>query len=373
MSATTTMSATSGGRRLRIGTVALAALALAAACGSSSASSSSASPGSTTSPVTLKIASYDSFAISKETLQKFTDMTGIKVETVLGGDAGDLVNRAILTKGKPEGDVMWGVDNTLLSRAVKAGIFVPYQATDLDQIDGAYRGLVPGHEVTPVDYGDVCINYDKNWFASKGIAPPMTLADLTKPQYKDLLVVENPATSSPGLAFLLATVAEMGTTGWQTYWSDLRKNGVKVDDGWTEAYSTDFSGSSGKGPRPLVLSYASSPPAEIVYSTDNPKPTEPPTGVMTDGCFRQIEFAGILKGTPHEAQAQQLIDFMLSETWQADLPLNMFVFPVREGVTLPDVFTKFAAVPPQPLTLPPNVIEDNRDAWVNEWTTTVLR
>jgi thiamine transport system substrate-binding protein len=343
---------------------AVAAAFLAAACGGDDSSGND-------EPVTLRLVSYDSFLISPETLQAFTDDTGIRVETVLGGDAGEVVNRAILTKGNPEGDVLWGIDTTLLSRAVREELFVPYESPELANVGAEYRDLVPGHEATPVDYGDVCINYDRAWFDEKDVDPPTSLDDLAKPAYKDLLVVENPATASPGLAFLLATIAR-DPDGWQDYWQKLRANGVKVVSGWTEAYSTEFSGSSGKGPRPLVVSYASSPPAEIVFAAD-PKPAEPPTAVLTDGCYRQVELAGILRGTDHEDEARQLIDFLLGETWQADLPLNMFVFPVRDGVELPEVFTQFAAVPAEPLTLPAEEIDANRETWIDEWTSTVLR
>jgi thiamine transport system substrate-binding protein len=327
--------------------------------------------GSSDDPVTLRLVAYDSFLLSDATLEQFTADTGIEVETVIGGDAGEVVNRAVLTKGKPEGDVLWGVDNTLLSRAVDEGIFVPYESPELASVDPALTALVPGHEATPVDYGDVCVNYDKAWFEDEGIEPPATLESLTDPQYKDLLVVENPATSSPGLAFLLATIARFGPDGWQGYWEDLRANGVEVVNGWTEAYTIEFSGSSGKGPKPLVVSYASSPPAEIVFATD-PKPTEPPTGVVTDGCFRQVEFAGILEGTQHEEEARQLVDYMLSDTWQGDIPLNMFVYPAREGVVLPEVFS-LSSVPDAPLSLPPEEIDANREAWIKAWTDTVLR
>lgn len=350
-------------RHPKLATLVLTAALLAAACGGS---------GSDDGPVTLKLVAYDSFAISDETLQAFKDQTGITVDKVLGGDAGELVNRAILTKGKPEGDVLWGVDNTLLSRAEAEGIFVPYASPQLASVDAAVRDLSPTNAATPVDYGDVCVNYDKLWFEDKGIAPPSTLADLTKAAYKDLLVVQNPATASPGLAFLLATIAQLGEDGWQQYWTDLRANGVKVVNGWTEAYNSEFSGSAGKGPRPLVVSYASSPPAEVVFAPD-PKPIEAPTASLTDGCFRQVELAGILKGTKHEREARQLIDFMLGETWQSDLPLSMFVFPVRQGVPLPEAFTDFAAVPEAPLSLPPGQIDVNRQAWVDEWTQIVLR
>ena len=351
--------------------VVLAALLVVAAGACSDDGGSSDGGGSSDDPVTLRLVAYDSFLLSDGTLQQFTADTGIKVETVIGGDAGEVVNRAVLTKGKPEGDVLWGVDNTLLSRAVDEDIFVPYESPELTSVGPAFRALVPGHEATPVDYGDVCVNYDKAWFEDEGIEPPSTLESLTDPQYKDLLVVENPATSSPGLAFLLATIARFGPDGWQGYWEDLRANGVEAVNGWTEAYSTEFSGSSGKGPKPLVVSYASSPPAEIVFATD-PKPTEPPTGVVTDGCFRQVEFAGILEGTKHEEEARQLVDYMLSDTWQADIPLNMFVYPVRQGVALPEVFS-LSSVPDAPLSVPPEEIDANRDAWIKAWTDTVLR
>ncbi len=353
--------------------VIVAVAAILAACGSSSNSGAAGSEAnSSAAGGTLRLLTYDGFVISKATLQAFKDATGYTVEQVTGGgDAGEVVNRAILTKGKPEGDVLFGVDNTFLSRALDQHLFVPYATPALASVASAFQELVPGHEATPIDYGDVCINYDKRWFAAKHITPPSTLDDLTKPAYKGRLVVENPATSSPGLAFLLATIAKFGEAGWSGYWSELKANSVKVVDGWTQAYSTEFSGSAGKGPYPIVVSYASSPPAEVVGV--EPKPTEAPTASFTDGCFRQVEFAGILVGTKHEKQAQQLIDFMLGPTWQADLPLNDYVFPVRSGVPLPAEFTEFAAKPPHPLSLPPQEIEKQRDTWIKQWTNLVLR
>ena len=283
-----------------------------------------------------------------------------------------MVNKAALTAGNPEGDVLFGVDNTLLTRALGAGVFTPYRSDDLAALRPELSQDTSNGYVTPVDYGDVCVNIDDAWFDEHQLAPPRGIDDLTDPLYKDLLVVENPATSSPGLAFLLASVARYGEDGWQDYWAGLRANGVKVTNGWTEAYSGDFSGSSGKGDRPLVLSYASSPPAEIVYAPD-PKPTTPGTSVMTDGCFRQVEYAGILAGTDELAASRAVIDWLISPEVQADVPLSMFVFPARDGVELPQVFTDFAAVPASPLTLPADEIADHREEWVDAWTDVVLR
>jgi thiamine transport system substrate-binding protein len=347
--------------------LAVAVAVVAAGCGGDNGSSSG--------PVTLTLITHDAFAYTTDpnVFDQFTQQTGIKVNIPQGvGDAGVVLNKAILTKGKPEGDVLWGVDNTLQSRAVDSGAFEPYSSPALATVEPAFRDLVPGHELTPVDYGDVCINYDKAWFAAKGVPVPQTLDELRKPEYKNLLVVENPTTSSPGLVFLLATVAKYGSGGWQQYWKDLRANGVKVTDDWTQAYTAEFSGSSGKGSYPLVVSYGSSPPAEVVGATD-PKPTEAPTGVLTDSCFRQEEFVGVLKGTNHAKEAGKLIDFLLGKAFQEDMPLNMYVYPVITGAALPDVFTKFAVVPPSPLSLPPKDIAANRDRWIDEWTNIVLR
>lgn len=318
---------------------------------------------------TVTLVTHESFNVTKGVLDGFTKKTGITVKVLRSGDAGAAVNQAILTKGNPQGDVFFGVDNTFLSRALKEKIFTPYEAAGLDQVPTEFQ-LDPGHNVTPIDYGDVCVNYDKEYFAGK--TPPATYADLAKPEYKNLLVVENPATSSPGLAFLLGSVAEFGADGWQKYWTQLKANGVEVVDGWEQAYNGSFSGGSqSKGKKPLVVSYASSPPAEVAFAE---KPiTEAPTGVALDTCFRQIEFAGLLKGAKNTEDGKKLLDFLLSPEFQQDVPMQMFVFPVRKDATLPAVFTKFAAKPTAPQQLPADEIAANREAWIKTWTSTVLK
>lgn len=326
-------------------------------------------------PVTLTLVVYDSFPAADTSLNTalagFTEQTGIGVTLAVAGDAGTMVSRAALTAGNPEGDVMWGVDNTLLSRALAAEVFDPYESTEWSAIDPALTALVPGNEATPVDSGDVCLNYDIAWFAERGLEPPATLADLTDPAYRDLLVVQNPASSSPGLAFLLATVASFGTDGWQQYWADLRANGVEVVDSWTTAYYERFSGSSGKGPRPLVVSYATSPPAEVLFA--DPPRTDAPTASIEATCFRQVEFAGVLRGTDHRDEARQLVDFLAGATFQAEVPLNLFVYPGRTDVALPEAFTTYGSRAADPFTVAPADIAANQQAWIDEWTAIVLR
>jgi thiamine transport system substrate-binding protein len=266
--------------------------------------------------------------------------------------------------------VLFGVDNNLLARANAGDVFEPYESPELASVDPKLV-LDPEHRATPIDRGDVCLNYDKAWYADRGVAPPRNLVDLTLARYRDQLVVENPATSTPGLAFMLSSIAEFGEK-WQGYWRKLKANGVLAVDGWEDAYYTRFSGAAGsKGNRPIVVSYASSPPAEVIFG--KPRPTTAPTGVVESTCFRQIEFAGVLRGAKNVEGAQKLVDFMLSERFQEDIPLQMFVFPARRDAALPPEFEKFAVVPKHPLELSPQVINENRESWVDQWTDIVVR
>ncbi len=317
------------------------------------------------------LVTHDSFAIPKQVKAQFERESGLKLRILQGGDAGETVNRALLTKGNPQGDVLFGIDNNLLSRGLDEGLFEPYEATDLALVEAGYR-LDPTHHVTPIDHGDVCLNIDRTWFASRGIAPPSSLADLTGSRYRKLLVVENPATSTPGLAFMLATIARFGESGWQDYWRRLRANDVLVVDGWEEAYTARFSGAGGSnGTRPIVVSYATSPAAEVIFAAR--PPTTAPTAAVTSTCFRQIELAGVLTGAKNVDGAHALIDFMLSERFQAAMPESMFVLPVRTGTPLPAAFRRYAVSPARPLELPAAEIGRNRDRWIDEWTRAVLR
>lgn len=322
-------------------------------------------------PTDVVLVTHDSFVVSKDVKTAFEQETGLKLRILQTGDAGETLTKALLTAGNPQGDVLFGVDNTLLSRALEGDVFDAYEPPALEKVDERYV-LDPEHRVTPIDHGEVCLNVDKAWFADHGIAPPRSMDDLDDPLYRKLLVVQNPATSSPGLAFLLATIARYGEGGWQGFWQRLRENDVLVVDGWEEAYTVRFSGAAGsRGDRPIVVSYASSPPAEVIFRT--PQPTTAPTAVVEDSCFRQIEFAGVLRGARNEDGARKLVDFMLSTRFQEDIPLSMFVFPVNRDAELPPEFVKFAVQPESPLDLPPEEIEANRDDWIKAWTDIVIR
>jgi thiamine transport system substrate-binding protein len=322
-------------------------------------------------PPVLTLMTHDSFAVDKSLLEGFEEKFGVTLKIIKGGDAGAVLTQAILSKSNPLADVFFGVDNTFMSRALSADIFIPYASPQLEQIP-AHLKLDPQNRLLPVDYGEVCLNYDKAWFAKKGIAPPTDLDDLLKPEFRGLTVVENPATSSPGLAFLLATIGRYGEAGYLIFWERLRNNDLYVANGWTDAYYGQFSRAKG-GTRPIVVSYASSPAAEVFYSETKLDGAPTAAILSPQSAFRQIEFVGILKGTGEKELAARLVDFMLSPEFQSGIPLNMWVFPANSATPVPESFLKYTQSVENPVLLTPESIASGREKWVEAWTETVLR
>ncbi len=366
------------GRRLRLLALGVVLAVVAAACTDGAGETSTgdgpaqeltaeAVAAADTSGVTVRLVTHDSFVVTEGIFDEFTAATGVSVDVVAGGDAGEVVARAILTAGAPEADVLFGIDNTFLQRGLDAELFVPYRSPGLDDVPDDLELDAGTHRVTPVDYGDVCVNYWADALPEGAL--PLSLDDLTRPELASTFVTQDPESSSPGFAFFLATVAAYGPDGWEDYWQQLADGGVTITSGWEEAYYGEFV--AGGGDRALVTSYASSPVAEVVFA--DPPVDAPPTGVVLDSCFRQIEFAGILAGTDHPEAAAKLIDFLLSAEFQADIPLNMFVAPANDTVELPEVFLAHQVEPTRTLALTPAEIEANRAAWTERWAEIVLR
>jgi thiamine transport system substrate-binding protein len=305
------------------------------------------------------LVTHDSFAMDEAVLEEFTRKSSIVIDVRKVGDAGALTNQLVLTKGNPIGDVAYGVDTTFASRALDEDVFAAYESPEAAN-GPADHALDDTDRLTAVDIGDVCLNVDTAALAAKGVPVPKGYADLVKPEYRDLLVVEDPATSSPGLAYLLGTIAALGD-GWQDHWRALKANGVQVVSGWEEAYTQEFSGSSGKGPRPIVVSYASSPSAELADDGT------PRTAAVLDTCFRQVEYAGILAGAAHADDAEEVMDFLLSEEFQSKVPEQMYVYPARSDVALPEAWRQAAPLPTAPAELPSAEIQENRERWIAEW------
>lgn len=311
-------------------------------------------PAQPSSAATLTVLTHESFELPDELIARFEHDAGVQLDFVTA-DSGALVNQLILTKDAPLADVVYGIDNTFASRAVQEQILVDYTSPALPPAaqDQALSQL------TPIDFGDVCLNADLAWFQQHGLALPETLTEITRPEYRDLTVVINPTSSATGLAFLLATIGEQGDA-WLDYWHALQDNGVKVAVDWTEAYYTDFSGADGAGPRPLVLSYATSP----AYTVEAGSST---TKALLKTCFRQVEYAGVLAGASNEKAARAFIDFLLSAEVQAAIPSQMYMYPINPDVELPDEWVKFAPLATEPIDVPLETIDANRDAWLRQW------
>lgn len=308
------------------------------------------------------VATHDSWNMSKKVLDAFTEQTGYTLKIQPSGDAGALTNKLVLTKGSPIADVVYGIDNTFASRAVDEGVLTDYTPDPNPGEKFEPQDPTTAGQVTPVDYSDVCVNVDDTWFEKNDVPPPTSFEDLADPRYRGLFVTPAPSTSSPGLAFLLATVAEYGEGGWQDYWQRLVDNDAKITAGWSDAYQVDFTAGGGSGDRPIVLSYASSPPFTIPEGGDRPT-----TSALLDTCFRQVEYAGVLDGAANPEGARAFVDFMDSRPFQEALPEEMYVFPVDPEANLPDLWAKYAVPAENPRTLPEADIAEHRAQWLEEW------
>ncbi|MCL1900202.1 MAG: thiamine ABC transporter substrate-binding protein [Promicromonosporaceae bacterium] len=319
---------------------------------------------------TVTLITHNSFHVDEELLWAFEDETGLTVEHLAIGNAAVLTNQVALTAGSPLGDVVFGIDSNFAGRVLDAGALEPFLPGNLPTGVERYLLFAGDDEpiLTPIARGDVCINYDLDWFAAAGIAPPATFADLTNPEFRDLLVVMNPVTSSPGLAFLLATIAEFGEDGgWRQFWADLREGGVRVAESWSLAYNSEFTATSPEGTHPIIVSYASSPAFTL-----NADETATTTAALTDTCFQQIEYAGLLRGAANPDGGRALLEWLLTPDFQAGIPGSMWIWPIDPAIAPPADWAAHAARPAASLTLPPELVEANRDAWLDQWTETVL-
>ncbi len=314
----------------------------------------------------LRVLTHSSFNLPKPLLAEFERSAGVRLQLVKGGDAGEMLNKLILTRAKPIADVVFGIDNALWHKAHAANV--------LDAYDGpaARRPSVAevGAGVVPVTYGFVNLNADKAWLAREKRSAPTTLMDLTRPEWAGKLVVPHPATSSPGLAFLLAMVGGLGEEAAFAWWAQMRANGLKVVKGWSEAYYTEFSRNGGS--RPLVVSYASSPAAEVFYSKE--KITEPPTLnlLLKGGVFRQVEGVALVRGGGQRAAAGQFIEFLRSPPVQQALQTEMWMLPADKGAA---PVAALAGVPTPTAVDNPSAdtVAAHSGQWVTRWTRTVLK
>ena len=349
-------------RTLLAGSAATAVGLALAACGSKG------SGGSGSAGDTVTVVTHDSFSVPDELIAAFKEDTGYTLELVASGDAGELTNKLVLTKDAPLGDAFFGVDNSFASRILDEGVLDTAAAVDLPE--GADQYVIDDTPaLTPIDFGEVSINIDTAWFAEHGATPPSTFEDLAAAEHEGRFVAINPSTSSTGLAFLLATVAHFGTAetgGFADYWRQLAANGMRVDEGWTSAYYTDFSGGGKGGAYPIVVSYSSSPAATL--TADGSAST---TAALPATAIRQVEYAGVLAGAANPEGARAFLTWMLSADVQSSIPENMYMYPVSPAAVLSEEIAKFGAASDEPVTVAADDIAANREAWLETWTEAV--
>ncbi|MBM6980352.1 MAG: thiamine ABC transporter substrate-binding protein [Actinomyces succiniciruminis] len=347
-------------RALLAGGAATAVGLALAACGSGNNGAGDTAAGGDT----VTVVTYDSFDLPDELITAFKDDTGYTLEIARSGDGGEVANKLILTKDAPLGDAVFGINNTMASRILAEGVIDTTTALNLP--DGAADYLAPyivddTPALVPIDFGEVCVNVDTFWLSDRGLEIPTVFEDLTDPVYKDMFVAINPTTSSTGMAFLLATIGHFGEDGFAQYWKDLVANGTKIDEGWSDAYYTDFTAGGGDGAYPIVVSYSSSPAATL---NDDGIPT---TAAMSRTATRQVEYAGVLAGAANPDGAAAFVAWMLSRQVQEAIPDAMYMYPVDPDAALADDLADFGATAEDPIVVDPDDIADHQQEWLTAW------
>ena len=318
---------------------------------------------------TLTILTYDSFAVSSDLVEAFENENNVKLQFIEAGAGGEVIARAVLTKDDPIADVIIGFDFSQFGKVFANDILEAYDSPELANIPEIYQ-LDAESRALPFNFGEICINYDKKYFADHDLAVPASLDDLLKPEYKGLLVTQDPSASNTGIGFLIATIEQYGEDGFVDYWNELIRNGLVIGNSWSSTYYTNFSAASGSGEQPMVVSYTTSPAAEFIYSETGDAPTD---SLTSDGmCYRSIEFCGILKNTKNPDLAKKFIDAFIGKEWQEDLPMQMFVYPVNEQAELPEEFELYGKPAVNPVMPDPERVAEKHDEWVRTWAEEVL-
>ncbi|MDO5746104.1 MAG: thiamine ABC transporter substrate-binding protein [Actinomycetaceae bacterium] len=351
------------GQRIRRAVAALSVAALGtlglAAC---SDSGGQAQSGAESKEVTL--VTHNNFNLPKESIAAFEKESGLKLHLVQSDSGAELVNKLKLRKDNPIGDAVYGLATNDMGAVAKEGLLAPL---DISLPEGAKTSAHPDEpNAVPIDRGDICVNIDTEYFQKKGLAEPKTLDDLTKPEYKGLFVTIN-ASDVTGFGFFAATVARYGADGWQDYWKKLKANDVRIVPGWTEAYQEDFTQGGNDGKYPIVLSYEGSP----AYTVDEAV-TKTTTKALPDTCYQNVEYAGVLTNAKNPKNAQKVIEWLLSQSVQSQIPDNMYMYPVDSSVELPKAY-QLAPQSKEASILKGSDVVENQEKWVKEWTELVAK
>jgi len=304
----------------------------------------------------LVVYTYDSmvseYGLGPKIIPKFEEQCNCKIKMVSKGDAGQVLTTLVLEKENPKADVVIGLDNSLIQKAIEKKVleeFTPKNIGIVPKDIGFYKkGFL-----TPFDYGFIAFVFD-----SKKIEAELNEFDsLLDSRLEKKIVIQNPRTSSPGLALLFWSIEVYGDPGYKEFWKEFKPNILVVTDGWDES-----AGLFRAGEAPMYLSYATSPAYYAEFEDIN----HFLAAEFEEGHYIQVEGIGIVKGTKNRKLAEQFIEFMLTEEAQKEIPFTQFMFPVNKNIELPKAF-EYAVMPDKKLELDPELIEEKQEEWISEW------
>ncbi|WP_323918711.1 thiamine ABC transporter substrate binding subunit [Aeromonas veronii] len=300
---------------------------------------------------TLTVYTYSSFTAEwgpgpkiKQAFEKACDCT---LNLVPLEDGVAILNRLRLEGNHSKADLVLGLDDALISEAKQSGLFAPPPA----KLDGI---KVPGgwqdDTFVPYDYGYFAFVYDKD----KLKQPPKSLKELVeRPDLK--VIYQDPRTSTPGQGLMLWMKSVYGDKA-PAAWAELAKKTVTVTKGWSEAYGMFLDGEAD-----MVLSYTTSPAYHLIAEN---KP-QYQAAAFEEGHYRQVEVAAKLKSAKQEKLADQFLQFMVSPTFQQEIPTGNWMYPVID-TPLPKGFEQMITVA-KPLAFSSDEVAANRKGWIREW------
>lgn len=311
----------------------------------------------------IRLITYNSFNLPKKLIQQFEKNNNTTIKIIKAGDNNTLINRLILTKDHPIADVVYGINNNNIYKIIDNNLIQNNQPILNNDI------FINLKNISVINYGFIALNYDKEWFTTHKLPLPKNLYDLALPQYKDLLVVENPNTSAVGMAFLLANIAGIGEKNTFNWWLKMRQNGIKITKDWSEAYYKEFTLNGGH--YPIMVGYTSSPAAEIFYSKNKLVTPNINNLFLQGAVYEQVEGAAILNQTKQPQLAKKLIQFLQSVDVQNSLVTTMWVYPANKKVLLPKIM-QYATLPKMHWAPNPQRIQKYQQNWLERWNQIVL-
>jgi len=311
----------------------------------------------------LVVYTYSSFAswgaapFIEEAFEKKHD---VDVQFVATGDARMMLTKLLTEReaGRPGADVFVGVGSVDLSMARGEDLFVPLTGEDIPNLASVREDLLidPTNSLIPYEHSYVTLVYDSQVLAVEDV--PLTFEQLLDPKYKKMLILEDPRTSSVGLAFLLWTIHQYGDPGYLDYWRKLLPNVLTITQGWSAAYDLFLAREA-----PIVVSFST----DTAYSVIEEGSARYKVMLLNSQGYRSIYLMGIVKGTKQQGLCKELLDFVLSPEVQERISTTEWMFPANRKTLLPVLFYQNAVFPPDPVMVPSERIGENLDRWLLEW------